>query len=378
MKKNLLLAVSLCVFSGQLTAETLNTAYQDFKSNLQKDLGLSYSIDASFLPQRGAPNGSKTAWQSQYYTTANWDMFNSSTIGQGSVQMAYTAVRYWGVNANYIGNKIGVISSINDYTAAENNFDQLSYTHVLPGKMDDFSITLGQFPLYNFDGGDYNANQQINFLNFALSQNASSVYPTASLGGYLTFAPNSQWSFSAGLQDANNITGQTISTHDFGKGNYTSFISATWSPKLFGQPAQYSILLYNQPSVSDQPIHSKGWSVNLQQNITDKVALFGRINGTNQNQDSISQSYVLGGVINNPLGRNDLDQIGLAAAFNKLNETTNGAGTRAWENVLEAYWAWGFSQYLTLTPDIQFYINPGLNTDQKTATVVSLRATFMF
>ena len=92
----------------------------------------------------------------------------------------------------------------------------------------------------------------------------------------------------------------------------------------------------------------------------------------------IKQSYVLGGVYNNPLNRNPLDQIGVAGAVNKLDKEVNGPGTRSVENVLEAYWAWGIGSFITITPDIQFYINPGLNTKSNTATVTSLRMTMMF
>ena len=164
----------------------------------------------------------------------------------------------------------------------------------------------------------------------------------------------------------------------FSKENYTTFASISWTPTLLKQPGQYSLLVYNQPKVDSQPIHSQGWSLNLQQNITQKVALFGRINGTNKNQDSITQSYVLGGVVNNPLNRNSLDQIGTAVAFNKLNKQTNGDNSRSWEQVWETYWAIGFSNFLTITPDIQLYINPGADKDNKTAMAFSLRATFMF
>ena len=232
--------------------------------------------------------------------------------------------------------------------------------------------------MYNFDGTDYNSNQQINFLNFALSQNASSVYPTASLGGYITWSPNSQWSFSVGGQNANNITGETISWHDFKKEKWTGFVSASWNTTLSDLPGEYSVTLYDQPSVDVQPVHSQGWSFNAQQFITKKVALFARANGTNKSLSSIKQSYVFGGVYNNPFNRNSLDQIGLAAAMNKLNRSVNGAGTRSWENVLEGYVALGISNFMTITPDVQLYVNPGANEKSHTATVVSLRATLMF
>lgn len=363
----------------QAKEHTIEQDYADFKNWLNQKTGLTYSLDISFLGQRAAPNGKGTPWQTQYYGSANWDMFQSDRFGSGSVQIAYTAVRYWGKNAQDINNRIGVISSFNDYTTNANYFDQLSYTHQLPGVLDGVSVTLGQFPIYNFDGGNYDANQQINFLNFALSQNASSTYPTASLGGYVIIAPNESWSFSAGFQDANNITGATISSHKFGKGKYTSFGSITYNPTINGLgPGSYSVMIYNQPGVSAQPGTSNGWSINLQQGIGKKWAVFGRVNGAASSSASIKQSYVMGAVYNNPLNRNALDQIGIAGAMNKLNKSANGNGTRSVENVLEAYWAWGISNFMTLTPDIQFYINPGANTKQKTATVSSLRATLMF
>lgn len=377
MKKTLLFGFLLC--SLQATAsENIGQAYQNFKNNLQNKTGLTYSIDVSALGQRGAPNGEGTAWQTQYYGTANWDMFKSRDWGQGSAQIAYTAVRYWGKNANVIGDNIGVITPINDYTQNANYFDQLSYTHQMPNKLKGLSVTLGQFPMYNFDGTDYNSNQQINFINYALSQNGTSAYPTASLGGFATLTFNPEWSAIIGAQNANNVDGYTISTKQFGKGNFTSFASLSWTPTFYGLSGQYSVLFYNQPSVYGQAVQSKGWSINAQQNVTKDIALFLRANGTNKSLETAKQSYVLGGVWNNPCGRNALDQLGIAAAFNKLNTSVNGSGTRAWENVFEAYYSVGLSDFLILTPDVQFYVNPGENPDSHTATVASIRATFMF
>ncbi|MGN0919888.1 MAG: carbohydrate porin [Alphaproteobacteria bacterium] len=352
--------------------------YAEFKRWLNNQFGLSYTLDASFLPQRGAPSGSKTSTQTQYYGTITGRLFHSDLIGSGQATFAYTAVRYWGISGSNLASRIGVILPQNDYSSNGNYFNQLSYTHTLPGKMNWLSFTLGQFPMYDFDGGDYNANQQINFLNYALSQNGSSAYSTASLGGYFTAAFNQEWSFTAGAQNANNITGETISWNKFKKGKWTSFVAATYSPILWGLPGEYSLMLYHQPSTSAQPYNTRGWSLNLQQNITQKIALFGRINGATRTPETASQSYVLGAVYNNPFHRNSLDQIGLAAAINKLNRSVNGAGTRSWENVLEGYYAFGISNFMTLTPDVQFYLHPGANPNHSTATVLSLRATLMF
>ncbi len=355
----------------------LGQSYANFKNELAQKTGLSFGLDISFLGQRGNPSGKITPWQVQYYPYFNWNMFDSS-IGSGSLQFSYTAVRYWGNNATNLGENLGVVSAVNDYPSNSNSFDQLSYTHQMPEKLDWLSVTLGQFPMYNFDGTAYNSNQQINFLNYALSQNASSAYPLASLGGFLTITPNEDWSFVVGFQDANNVDGTKIDTHHLGDHKYTSFISATYNPTIMNQSGQYSIMLYNQPSVQSQPTESNGWSINMQQFINEKVALFGRINGTSSSEEEIKQSYVLGGVYNNPFDRNSLDQFGLAVAVNKLNKSMLPQNTRSVESVIEGYYAFGISNFMTLTPDIQVYINPGQDPSNNLALVGSVRATLMF
>ena len=157
--------------------DSLEEKYADFKKLLNEKTGLSYTLDVSVLGQRGAPSGKGSAWQTQYYGSLNWDMFKTS-FGSGSLQAAYTYVHYWGKSGQYLSNNIGVINSINDYTSNSHYFDQLSYTHQFTGKLSPLSLTIGQFPMYNFDGSAYDANQQINFINFALSQNGTSAYPS--------------------------------------------------------------------------------------------------------------------------------------------------------------------------------------------------------
>ena len=182
------------------------------------------------------------------------------------------------------------------------------------------------------------------------------------------------------MQDANNISGTSISSSDFGKGKYTSFASVSYTPVIAGLGAgQYSILFYNQPGVSAQPGTSNGWSVNFEQALNNSVAIFGRANGVINSPNTIQQSYVIGSVYNNPLGRNALDQIGFATAVNKTNKkVVSSDNIRSYETLLELYWAWGVENWLTITPDVQFYINPALDASKNFATVASLRTTFMF
>ena len=65
-----------------------------------------------------------------------------------------------------------------------------------------------------------------------------------------------------------------------------------------------------------------------------------------------------------------------ASAYNKINEEAVGEPlSHDAEQVIEAYWAWGLSKWATITPDVQFYINPALNQKSDYGTAVSLRLT---
>lgn len=353
--------------------------YADFKDMLQQNYGLDFSFDISYMGQRGAPNGKKNAMQTIYYPSLTWNMFDND-YGNGTLNMSYNSVKYGGIQAQKLGNKLGTVTAINDYASPTYSFDELYFAYRLGGDWDWLTAAVGQFPLYNFDGTAYDANQQENFINYALSQNASSTYPTASLGAYLQIAPDEAWTFALGAQDATNISGSSIKTNRLNEEHYTSFASLTYSPTLpkLGS-GQYSILLYNQPAVKAQKQTTNGWSLNLSQNFGDKLSLFARVNGVSGNIATINQSWVLGGVYNNPLERNPLDQIGLAFAYNKIDEKAVGSKlAHESEKIIEAYWAWGISKWMTITPDVQFYIDPSENTKSDYATVFTLRSTFFF
>lgn len=359
-------------------AGSLPARYGQFKKDLEDKTGLSYSLTSSLLLQRGEPHTDGRVWQSHYDLSVNWDLIQSDKYGALSAQLSYALGQNWDKNGKDVSNRMRVVTPINDHPENGRAFEQLSLKYQLPADLDWLSISLGQFHMDDFDGTAYNSNQQINFLNYALSENASSTYSNGSLGGYLEIKPNSKLTATVGFQNAYNISGKTLSAKNFGKKKYTSFASIAYTPVIprWGR-GEYNVLVYYQPSIPSQPYNTVGWSINLMQNF-DKFGVFASVNGTGESGEKIKQSYVLGGVYNNPLNRNALDQIGVALAVNRLNKNQNEPKIRSIESVLEAYWAWGISNFLTITPDIQLYINPGANRQDHTATVASLRATVMF
>lgn len=352
--------------------------YNDFKIKLSQDYGLTYSMDVSFLAQKGVPNGGKTSMQTIYAPTVSWTMFDSEKYGSGTLTASYTAVRYWGARGSELTNNLYLADSVNDYTDNANEFSELTYTQTLFGK--HLTIALGQYSLYDFDGSQYNSNQQINFINYALSQNATATYPIAGLGAYVQYNPVTPLAIAVGFQDATNIEARGISTGNLHKKRFTTFGSVSFMPEIkdVGQ-GQYSLMVYNQPSVDAQPGNSTGWSVNLSQFFTKKLGVFARANGVTGDALPVKQSYTLGFVVNNPFNRQALDQFGLSGAFNKVNKGYyENEETRRYESVVEAYYTFGVTQFLAITPDIQLFIHPAEKTNRDFGTVFSLRATLLF
>ncbi|MBO5441508.1 MAG: carbohydrate porin [Alphaproteobacteria bacterium] len=373
------LLAALLFNAGNVKAEARFDSYQDFKNYLDKKYGFDYNFDVSVLAQRSSPNGEHNAVQAYLYPSFMWTTFNNE-YGVGALNFAYTIIRYGNHDASDLGTNSGFVTPINDYPANQNEFSELYYTYQPSGKWNWLTLGVGQFPIYNFDGTDYDANQQVNFLNDSLAQNASASYTQAGIGAYAQITPNDRWSFAFGGQDATNVDAVSVRFNHLDEKHYTTFGYAAYTPTIKGVgDAEISILVYNQPGVTAQPQTTNGWSLNLSQDIGKKLSLFARVNEVSGSVEEIRQSWVLGGVYNNPLNRNSLDQIGLAYAYNKLDEAAVGEKlNHKAEQIIEAYWAWGIGDMLTITPDVQMYINPGLNQKSDYGFATSLRATVFF
>ena len=350
--------------------------YMQVKQDLNDKIGLQYGVDISYTVQRGAPNGKQTSIQGYYYPYLTWNIFKDRAIGSGQINVNYNFIRYWGIEGTTLQNRLGIVAGQNDYTSNYESFSQASYTHTLPGDMDWLSLTIGQFPLYNFDGANYLDNQQTGLFNFAMSQNASSTYASAGVGGYVQAAPG-KWTFAAGYQDASNISGQTVRLRTAFDGKYTYFGYVSYTPEIKGLgQGQYSFLYYYQPSVEEQTGLSRGYSFNMNQNLSEKWVLSGRANWSDGNIAAIKNSYVLAATLVNPFNRNTNDAITLGVSWNRLDNAALGAPTfwRDYENAVELQWVFGIGHLITITPDVQFYPKAAVGEGHKFVTVAGLRA----
>lgn len=354
--------------------------YGEFKEKLQDKYHIQFSMNASLMPQVGIPRGGKAATQIYLTPSINWEFLNHPTYGRNSIQFFYENVNYTaaGINGDYVADKIKVASSINDNDQRANVFSQLTYRYDLPN--DYVAVSLGQYSFYNFDRNQYTQNAQINFINYALSQNGSSTYANAGVGGFVQINPTHQLAIITGIQSAENIRGANIQWNQFFHGAHAWFAELAWSPHIKDMGSSYlGLLFYKQPSVTQQPITSNGVSFSAVQNINEHWGVFMRANTASQSLFNIKASYLAGVVNNNPLRRDTRDQIGVGLAMNRVNQKAFPMQqTRSYEELTEIYWAWTFFHWFQITPDVQIYLNPGLDKKQSFSAVYTLRSNIIF
>ncbi|MFO1415502.1 MAG: carbohydrate porin [Burkholderiales bacterium] len=361
--------------------QRISGAYADYtqwKAQVEKDTGLAFSMELSFLQQWGRPNGGSPALQIDATPSLDWTVFRSSVWGTGSLQVAYDAVPTYPTrrDAAAIGSSLGVVTPINDIDHRSLIFAQLSWTQATPDNK--WLATIGQYPLWNFDGNEFLDNQQQNFNSYILSQNGSSTYRATGWGAYVQWNATPTIQLVGGVQATNNLSGQTLTTRNASKDCCTWFGYAQWTPRFAGMgAAQYSVAYFDTPAVPAQPA-SRNWSVNAVQHLSSTWALFGRANGASGYAGTIRNSYALGAAMIDPLSRAPTDQVALAVGVSDLaGPPATPAGARD-EKVIEAYWTWTFFGGLLVTPSLQVIVDPALDPARRSVSVLALRATLLF
>jgi len=355
------------------TFQTISEDYSDFKTRMETDYGLTWSFSLSYRQRWVQPDNIGSASQTLFWPTLNWDIFNSETFGAGSFQLLYYGEQGTGSSVTLNRGSRTLSGELPDY---QNRYSQITYTHTLPGEK--LAVAVGQYSFFNFDSSEFMADQQLNFVNNIFSANGSATYPTTGTGGYAQFNATKSFQFLVG--------GQSVNTEDTAKRPTDGFLSspyawlgyAQWTPSFRGLgDAQYSLTLYQAPAVTNHPA-SQGWSINAVQHLNDQWAVFGRLNASNDDGGGHKHSYGLGVALNNPLGRADGDQIGVAFGSLEQKLPPSLVTLQHTQNTLEAYWNWSLLGGLLLTPDAQYIRNPAFAPNRDSAWILSLRTTLVF
>jgi hypothetical protein len=156
----------------------IHNEYLGLKKEIKSDCSISYSMQVSIFPQWGTPKGGPGTAELVYSPNITWNPSTNTSIGSGSFNVAVLQNQFW-TKANTASQqaRLGLITQPNDWGVNGYQYNQIMYTHTLPGSWSWLSVTVGQYTFLAYDDNLYAGNAQTNFIGLPLAQNATQTYP---------------------------------------------------------------------------------------------------------------------------------------------------------------------------------------------------------
>ncbi|MBQ8750578.1 MAG: carbohydrate porin [Alphaproteobacteria bacterium] len=348
--------------------------YEIIKQNISNKYNIDYGLDITYSLQN---INNQTISREFVIPYLKKELYNNN-LGKGKLNFSMNIVKFNHQLPIDVAKKEKMATLFNSYDTNYNELYELYYEHLFGQKYNYLSFGLGQIPISKFDSPIKSDLQTQYFLNSSLAQNTTFSYPTSGIGGYVSSNLNEYTSLILGAIDATNPLANGIHIKNLDKYKLSKFIAINYFHKLFGKyQSSYSLLLYDKPSVEKSPINSKGWSLYLAQDISDRYSMFFRINGSSGDYSLINKSYSLGFLFDNPFNRKNNDKLGFAYSINKPKEALfDNKIYHKYEHIIETYYDYKIDSHISIRPDIQLYINPSLEKNKNSKAIFSLSLSF--
>lgn len=298
----------------------------------------------------------------------------------------------------------------------------------LSGEKDISRVTLqvGKYSVKDlFDGNDYAEDPRVDFLNWSIWASGAFDYPADRLGftwGFTAELNHPRWAVRAGyflVPDLPNSA--TLDMNLFSRGGYVGELEmrfrpydrpgvlrlGTWLASTFvGSYDQAVTLAAMTPGLAANDTIAQtrqrrtkyGFYLNLQQELSQDVGLFGRFSWNDGRTEinaftDIDSSLSFGLSIKGTAWNRSDDHIGIAASINQISAAhssylaagglgvTVGDGqlpSYSSENVFETYYAFQVVKGIVVSADYQFLGNPAYNAQRGPAHVFSGRLSARF
>jgi len=303
----------------------------------------------------------------------------------------------------------------------ESEYGQLS------GERDVSRVTLqiGKYSVKDiFDGNPYAEDPRVDFLNWSIWASGAFDYPADRLGltwGFMAELNRPSWAARAGyFLVGNEPNANTFDLALFSRGGYVGELElryrpydrpgsvrfGTWLNSAFSGSYNEAVALAamtpgltaNDTIAQTRRGRTKyGFYVNLDQELTDDIGLFGRFSWNNGVSEimaftDIDTSLSLGLSIKGTRWGREQDRVGIAGALNSISgDHTNylaagglgvlvgdGRITYASEAVVETYYAFQLAKGIVATADYQLLANPAYNAVRGPVHVFSGRLSARF
>jgi porin len=353
--------------------------YYQWKRKLSVDYGLDFWILNTPILQFGTAN-SQPYLDNELDLFVNWRLFeNENTVG---------SIFFWGLYVQTFTNEpSGAFAASQGLFTFPNGgaTDPAQYV-VAPSALwweqtvDSVGFTYRLFQLYApslWGTNKYLGDDRATFMNTTLSNPQGTPWSSGNRGlGAMTSLGNDLGYVSFGFQDAKGDQ-SSIDFDSFGDGKFSYIGEIGWTPTLGNRlKGTYKVTAgyVDETGTGGTVSEAEGWGlvVSAEQDLTDRLAVFGIFRRSWQRVVNNTEMAAGGGlIVNGPFGFSD-DQIGIGSFYAKPYDTQNGALRD--EFGLEAFWRFQLTPRLDFTPDMQIYLQPGRTKEDNPVGVFGLRA----
>jgi porin len=253
----------------------------------------------------------------------------------------------------------------------------------------------------SFDCSSYANDERTQFLNGALINNPTIPFPQNGLGAAVHYGPDEFWYASAAVADAQADLRETGFRTAFGGEDYFFYIAETGITPLLDSTngalaGAYRIGLWYDPrpkastdlADADKSYRDDlGFYTTCDQMIAKEndepgdsqgLGIFFRYGNTDSKRNDITNFWSTGFQYQGLFEGRDNDVFGFGFAHGTFSDKASTTYTEDYESAFEIYYNAQLMKWLTISPDLQYIINPGGNKDIPNATVVGVRVQMTF
>lgn len=253
----------------------------------------------------------------------------------------------------------------------------------------------------SFDGSMFANDETSQFLNGALVNNPTIPFPDYGLAVVAHYSPDDFWYISGGVQDAQADGRETGFRTTFGGEDYFFYIVETGITPHFNSangPLQgaYRIGMWYDPQPkanSDRDAagvyerDDTGLYISCDQMLAKEndepddwqgLGTFLRYGYADGRRNDITNFWSFGFSYQGIFEGRDDDVLGFGYAHGTFSDSANATYTNDYEAAMEMFYNAAITEYLNISPSIQYVMNPGGNETVSDAVVLGVRVQFIF
>ncbi len=351
--------------------------YFDFKANLKQNKGFSYGLDySSAYFSANQSLGEKSAGGGMVRFYGSWDLIGKGAKNTGAFifkvehrhKYGPISIKNLGFEMGYVGLELPPFS--NDEFRMTNFYWRQRFAQ---GRI---SMAVGLLDATDYLDVYGLASPWMHFMNFQFSTGAETMFlPNdvnlgIAIAGYIT---NNVYAI-AGLNDTNSDPTKPFNSFEtfFSKNQYFKSIEVGWVKSRDRHFFDNIHLLYWHSDGSEFQASSSGWGLNFSGTwfVQDKFMPFLR-GGYAKDGGSLLQKSLVGGFGWYQSSNSHL--LGGAIGWGEVNESTWGPDLND-QISMEIFYRMQLSSKFAITPDLQYLINPALNTTVNSIFLWGIRA----